>query len=80
MISYFVLKMFIYDVLITDWLIYGDALEKAVAIFGTIVFIPFGILCFGLDIIATPLYLIIGILTLIFKIIEIIKDKFGGVM
>lgn len=80
MISYFFLKMFIYDVLITDWLIYGDALEKALAIIGTIVFAPIGSLCFGLDIIATPLYLIIGILTLIFKIIEIIKDKFGGML
>ena len=80
MISYFILKMFVYDELISDLLIYGDALEKALAIIGTIVFTPVGILCFGLDIIATPIYLILGILTLIFKIIEIIKDKFGGVM
>ena len=72
MISYFILKMFVYDIFISDWLICGDALEKSLATIGILIFTPFGILCFGLDIIIIPIYLIIGILTLIFKIIEII--------
>ena len=74
MISYFILKMFVYDIFISDWLIYGDALEKSLAIIGIVMFTPFGILCVGLDIIIIPIYLIIGILTLIFKIIEKLEN------
>ena len=78
MCSYFCYKTFIFDELIIGFLINGDALEKALGLVGTIVFSIIGLVFIALDILAIPLYLIIGILAIIFKIIEIIKDKFWG--
>ena len=76
MCSYFYYKTFIFDELIIGFLINGDAFEKALGLVGTIVFSTIGLVFIVLDILAIPLYLIIGVLTLLFKIIEIIKDKF----
>lgn len=70
MASYFIYKMLIYDILIQDYLLDGDALERAIALVGIIIFGIFGIAYILLDIFAIPLYLLIGVLALIFKIIE----------
>lgn len=68
--SYFIYKMFIYEVLIQDYLLDGDCIERALGLIGTIFFGIFGIAYILLDIFAIPLYLLVGVLALIFKIIE----------
>ncbi len=73
MATYFVYKMFIYDVLIQDYLFNGDCLHCALGLVGTIIFGMFGIVYILVDIFAIPLYLLIGVVALVFKIIERIK-------
>lgn len=75
MLTYFVYKMFIYDILIQGYLFNGDCLERALGLFGIIIFGMMGIMFVVADILSIPLYLLIGIFTLIFKII----DKLRGV-
>ena len=59
MATYFMYKMFIYDVLIDEWLINGDAFEKALSIIAIPIFAIMGFGFIILDIIGIPIYIVI---------------------
>ena len=75
MATYFIYKIFIYDVLIQDYLLDGDYLERALGLVGTITLGVFGFACILVDVFAIPLYLLIGVVALVFKIIERMKKN-----
>ena len=70
MITWFMFKDFIWDTIIQDMILNGDILDRALGI----VWLPFiTILCLTgllLDLFGIPLYLLIGLVYLILKIIE----------
>lgn len=73
MMTYFIYKCFIYDVLIDNFLFNGDCIEQALGLIGTIFFGILGLLFIIADIILIPLYLLLGIIALIFKIVEVLR-------
>lgn len=70
MLTYFVFKEFVYELLIDDMLKYGEAGEKSFALLMIIPAILYGILCMFVDIVFIPLYILWGLLTLIIKLFE----------
>lgn len=70
MLTYFVYKCIIYDILIESYLFNGDCLEQAFSLFAIITYGILGLFCVVADILMIPLYLLIGILALIFNLIR----------
>ncbi len=70
MMTYFVLYMFVYETLIEDMLKDGEAMEKAISIITIPLFLVASLLFIILDIVALPIYILIGIFYLLFKASE----------
>ena len=71
MITYAVYKLIVYEIFIQIYLLNGDYVEKAIGVIGAIFYSIVGLFAIAIDILAIPLYVLFGILVLIFKIIEI---------
>lgn len=71
MITYAVYKLIVYEIFIQSYLLNGDYVEKAIGVIGAIFYSIVGLFAIAIDILAIPLYVLFGILVLIFKIIEI---------
>lgn len=70
MCAYFIYKMFIYEVLIEEMLLDENPTIQAVAIVGIPLFAIIGLFFFLLDIIMTPIYLMIGAVSLVIVLIK----------
>ena len=70
MITWFMLKDFIWDIIIQDMIFNGDTFERALGI----VWLPFmtilSLTGLFLDLFGIPLYLLIGLVYLILKLLE----------
>ena len=70
MITYFMFKDFIWDVIIQDMFLNGDTLDRALGIAWLPFMIIFSLLGLLLDLICIPFYLLTGLVYLILKLLE----------
>ncbi len=70
MITYFMFKDFIWDVIIQDMILNGDTLDRVLGIAWLPFITIFSLLGVLLDLFGIPLYLLIGLVYLILKLIE----------
>lgn len=70
MITCFMFKDFIWDVIIQDMILNGDMMDRALGIVGLPIMTIFSLLGVLLDLFDIPFYLLTGLVYLILKIIE----------
>ena len=77
MITCFMFKDFIWDIIIQDMILNGDMMDRALGIACLPFMTIFSLTGLLLDLIGIPLYLLVGLVYLILKIIERIKKQNG---
>ena len=73
MITCFMFKDFIWDIIIQDMIFNGDTFERALGIVWLPFITAFSLTGLLLDLFGIPLYLLIGLVYLILKLIERVK-------